>query len=278
MQRSDVPTKFPIPFANGASGIYIRPIPLASQIGIEAGAASLTDGFPPVTFDPLASGGVPPWGADFNGLENQITGWVRWLSCGVPVTYDGAFQSAIGGYPQGALLVSASVAGRLWVSLTDNNTTNPDTGGAGWRVSAPYRCGEMFWWPTATPPAYALACDGAAYSRTGIAQGLWLMSGSGAPPFTPGNGTTTFTVPDFRGYFVRAWDNSAGIDPGRAIGTEQDDAFKSHTHNVPVHVSDSSGNGAADGSSTVTNNPPTSATGDTETRPKNIAAQLCICL
>ncbi|KAA1174648.1 hypothetical protein FP026_29625, partial [Rhizobium tropici] len=73
MKASDIPVKFPIPFAASAGGGYIRAIPQASQIGITNGAASLTDGFPPLTFLPVGAGGTPPWGQDFNGILNEIT-------------------------------------------------------------------------------------------------------------------------------------------------------------------------------------------------------------
>jgi microcystin-dependent protein len=280
MQRSDVPVKFTIPFANSAaSPANKRQVPTASQIGIQGGAASLTDGFPPVTFQPLASGGVPPWGADFNGLLNQITAWTRWLSAGVPTSYDSVFQAAIGGYPLGSIVESATTSGRLWTSLVDNNVTNPDTFGVGWRIVAPYRSGEMFWWPFATPPAYAAACDGSAISRTGIGQGIWLQSSGGAPPCGPGNGTTTFTLPDMRGYFARGWDNGRGIDPSRTLGSFQADAFESHAHAVSTtQTSVDSGTAharTADVGTTGTLN--TGATGDTETRPMNVALQMCIC-
>ncbi len=137
MLAADLPDRFPIPFADAAGPSYIRPIPEASQIGIEDGAASLTDGFPPDTFTPVTAGGVPPFGQDFNGLLNQITAWNRWQAAGGPVRYDATFQTAIGGYPQGAVIMSASTVGLFWLSLVDNNTSNPDTGGANWRGFAP---------------------------------------------------------------------------------------------------------------------------------------------
>ena len=49
-----------------------------------------------------------------------------------PVAWDSAFSAAIGGYPSGALVRSTIVATDFWISTTDNNVTNPDTGGAGW--------------------------------------------------------------------------------------------------------------------------------------------------
>lgn len=136
MLSSSVPTKFNIPWANGASTPYIRPVPQASQIGIQNGAASLTDGFPPLTFQPITSGGVPPFGADMNGILNQATAWLRWFSAGGPVAWDSAFSTAVGGYPKNCIVQSATTDGLLWRSTVDNNTTNPDTGGAGWVAAA----------------------------------------------------------------------------------------------------------------------------------------------
>lgn len=132
MLASQIPTKFGIPFASSAGGAYSRPVPDASQIGIQAGAASNTDGFPPVTFIPESAGGTPPFGQDFNGLLNQVTKWARWQAAGGPVPYDSAFQAAIGGYPLGAT-VAALTFGYVWLSTTDGNATNPETGGAGWQ-------------------------------------------------------------------------------------------------------------------------------------------------
>lgn len=132
MQASAIPIKFPIPFGNAAGAGYIRPIPQASQIGITGGAASLTDGFPPLTFLPLGSGGVPPFGQDFNGLMKQVTQWSQWMNAGGPIPYDASFQIAISGYPMGAIVQSVSTFGLLYLCTVDNNTSNPDTGGAGW--------------------------------------------------------------------------------------------------------------------------------------------------
>ncbi len=131
MKFSDIPLKFQIPFANSAESGYIRAIPQASQIGVTNGAASLTDGFPPLTFLPVGSGGVPPFGQDFNGILNEITQWIQWQNAGGLVTYDATFSTAIGGYPKNALL-SGTALGVIWFNTIDNNTANPDSAGAGW--------------------------------------------------------------------------------------------------------------------------------------------------
>jgi hypothetical protein len=133
MQLSNAPTKVTVPFANSGTK---NAIPTASQIGVTPGAASYTDGFPPLTFTPLASGGVPPAGADFNGILNAITASVRWGMAGGLYAYDGTFSTAVGGYPRGAIVNSADATG-AWRNLTDNNTTNPDSGGTGWITAFP---------------------------------------------------------------------------------------------------------------------------------------------
>lgn len=131
MQSSSVPSKFPIPFANSAGGLYTRTIPQASQIGIQDGAASLTDGFPPKCFVPVASGGTPPFGKDFNGLLKQVTQWNQWQQAGGPIVYDSSFQSAIGGYPMGAI-IEIVAGGPAFMSTVENNTIAPAVGAAGW--------------------------------------------------------------------------------------------------------------------------------------------------
>jgi hypothetical protein len=130
MQSSSVPPKVPVPFANSGAKTTI---PTASQIGITPGAASLTDGFPPLTRTPKTAGGVPPTGSDMNGILWLISAWSRWSGAGGPVIFDSAFATAIGGYPAGAILASTTV-GRRWLNTVDNNATNPDTGGAGWAM------------------------------------------------------------------------------------------------------------------------------------------------
>ena len=131
MQSTNIPSKIPLPFANSAGSSYKNTIPVASQIGITNGKASLTDGFPPLTFQAISAGGVPPFGADFNGILNEITAIQQWQEAGGFFPYDSAFSTTVGGYPKGAVLQSTTFNG-FWTSTVENNTSNPDTGGAGW--------------------------------------------------------------------------------------------------------------------------------------------------
>jgi hypothetical protein len=132
MDDSSAPVKLPAIWANGATSPYVRSIPVASQVGIQNGAASLFDGFPPNCFIPLAAGGAGPFGSDHNGILQQVTAGLQWVQAGGPWVYDAAFQTAIGGYPKSSIVASATTAGRYWWSSVDNNLTDPDTGGAGW--------------------------------------------------------------------------------------------------------------------------------------------------
>jgi hypothetical protein len=135
MQRvTSQPLKMPTPWASGAGAGFIRPVPNASQIHVTPGAASFSDGFPPLTFTPVAAGGVPPFGADMNGVLNQVTAWERWQQAGGPIRYDPTFQGAIGGYPAEARVGSNTVPNLIWQSTADNNLTNPDAGGGGWQT------------------------------------------------------------------------------------------------------------------------------------------------
>lgn len=127
-----------------------------------------------------------------------------------------------------------------------------------------------------------------------------------------GNGTSTFRLPDYRGYFLRGWDNGAGNDPdvnnrvnsGNGttddhVGTKQQDAFEEHEHRLKT-----SGGSQGDGTDAVFLDEPcdndhqghfthgtynawpssdcedhefsTYFVGGSETRPKNIYVMYCI--
>lgn len=130
MQSADIPSKSPKVFGESAGGTYIRTVP---QTTADPAAASFDTGFPPQTFTDEGAGGTPPDGRDFNGILNFLSAWSRWQASGAPVAYDATFQTDIGGYPRGAVVMSAVTFGLFWLSTTENNVTNPDGGGAGWR-------------------------------------------------------------------------------------------------------------------------------------------------
>ena len=130
------PTKITVPFANSA-GTYKNTIPVPSQISITPGAASFTDGFPPLTMTPKASGGLPPFGQDMNGVLFNVTQAIQYSQAGGLFPYDSVFSTAVGGYPNGAV-VQASDRSCLWLNSVANNTTAPESFGAGWSPLCAY--------------------------------------------------------------------------------------------------------------------------------------------
>lgn len=132
MDDSNAPLRFGAIWASGATSPYVNyPVPEAAS-GLDPGRASFELGFPPLTFQSISTGGVPPFGSDFNGLMFQTTAALQWLQAGGPNFYDSTFAGEITGYPKGAILASAVAVGHFWINIVDNNTSNPDTGGGGW--------------------------------------------------------------------------------------------------------------------------------------------------
>ncbi len=130
MKIADIPARYPVPFAHSAGTGFVNDIPV--EPSPTPGRASFEQGFPPANFDQIAAGGIPPYGADMNGLQKSITAWLQWAQAGgVPMGFDATFSTAIGGYPKGAFL-QASTVGKFWISSADDNATNPDAGGANW--------------------------------------------------------------------------------------------------------------------------------------------------
>lgn len=57
-----------------------------------------------------------------------------------------------------------------------------------------------------------------------VDEGIWTNSANHSwTAFSRGDGTTTFRVPDFRGEFMRFFDDARGIDASRVLGTQQSD-------------------------------------------------------
>ncbi len=118
--------------------------------------------------------------------------------------------------------------GTQWVRLLDKSKDAVPTG-------------AIFSFPKSTPPTGYLECDGSAINRTVYAD-LFALIGV---TYGAGDGTTTFNLPDYRGQFLRGFDNAAGVDPnaaarldrgdgttGDAVGTKQNNGTASHNHSV----------------------------------------------
>ncbi|EEX7441038.1 phage tail protein [Escherichia coli] len=73
-------------------------------------------------------------------------------------------------------------------------------------------------WPSATPPAGWLKCNGAAFSSE-----MYPKLAKAYP---------TNKLPDLRGEFIRGWDDGRGIDAGRALLSFQTGMLEKHRHIV----------------------------------------------
>lgn len=144
----------------------------------------------------------------------------------------------------------------------------------------PVPVGAVFYMARSTVPQGYLEANGQAVSRTTYAA-LWQYLGS---PNT-GDGATTFNLPDYRGEFIRGWDNGRGIDTNREIGSIQYGSIESHTHayvdtyfkefwgpTPPYQGNYTGSRGGVDNDNSDYNyNRTTDPTGSNETRPRNVA-------
>lgn len=168
MQLSDIPNKLVLPWATSGNK---NNIPVASQIGITAGAASLADGFPPLTMTPVAAGGVPPSGLDMNGILYEMSAILRWANAGGGYAYDATFatDTYVGGYPKGARVMRSDGMG-YWFNTVENNTTDPEAAGAA----------AAGWVPDYQAGATAVAMSGSSVTLTPAQYGKPLIVITGA--------------------------------------------------------------------------------------------------
>ncbi|MDP9501832.1 phage tail protein [Pseudomonas protegens] len=140
--------------------------------------------------------------------------------------------------------------------------------------------GSMVAFPRASVPPGFLEIDGsvqsiAAYPDLAAYLGTTFNKGD--------EGAGNFRLPESRGEFLRGWDHGRGINAGRALGSYELDELKSHAHEYPFRLGLATA--ATGGNATVPSNliagspstmPPTSASGGTETRPRNLSVMWCI--
>jgi microcystin-dependent protein len=115
--------------------------------------------------------------------------------------------------------------------------------------------GQISNFPGTTVPAGWLKANGQTVSRIEYSY-LWsyaqsssnIAANEGAKTdgqFGPGNGSTTFSLPDLRGVHLRNWDDGKAIDTGRVIGSNQDDQNKLHGHTASTESAGSHSHSAS---------------------------------
>ncbi|MEY0321434.1 hypothetical protein AB7W01_21225, partial [Providencia stuartii] len=101
-------------------------IPENFSSSMESNQATWDTGFGQITMIPVAAGGLPPKGQDFNGIFNQISENVVYLSMGGRFKFSADYAAAINGYPKGAILQSDDEK-KEYQSIIDNNKVNFNT-------------------------------------------------------------------------------------------------------------------------------------------------------
>jgi len=114
--------------------------------------------------------------------------------------------------------------------------------------------GTIMWFGANSIPTGYIKANGAAVSRSTYSA-LFAVIGT---TFGAGDGSTTFNVPDLRGYFARGWDDGRAVDTGRVFGSNQTDAIQGHFHGYRRYPALGGGGGntqqATPGSGLIDNN------------------------
>lgn len=149
----------------------------------------------------------------------------------------------------GAFTITCKTAGGTGVTLPAAQPTQVAGDGTNiYAVSSSGRTGDLAFTTGNTAKIGTVKANGSLLSRTTYAALYAYAVSSGnmaandgawtSGQYSPGDGATTFRVPDWRGYHPRAWDDARGIDSGRAVGSVQADALLTHLHPVsdPTHT------------------------------------------
>lgn len=122
MKSTDLVQPMAVQTAIAINGDKTIPNQTASSID----TSSIETGFLPITSQPLSSGGQAPERTDFNGMFYLSTDQRVFLQNGGVITYSADVVSAIGGYPQNAILGYIDNSGNFGFvkSLIDDNAYN----------------------------------------------------------------------------------------------------------------------------------------------------------
>jgi phage-related tail fiber protein len=145
--------------------------------------------------------------------------------------------------------------------------------------------GRIEEYAAATPPRNTIKANGAELSRALFwrlfkhaqeSGNLVDQASKDRGQYGTGDGVNTFTIPNLRGEFLRAFDDGAGVDTGRVLGSWQVDEFKSHNHAQSRRQASNAGGGSYGRAHSSLETVSTGSTGGNETRPRNIAILYCI--
>ena len=173
--------------------------------------------------------------------------------------------------------ISGGLSTILTSDLTPNRSLVSDASGkvaVGAATVGLIPCGAVTVSASNTVPSGWLAANGAAVSRSAYSALFGVIS----TLYGAGDGTSTFNLPDLRGYFVRGAGTNVDGSASGTFGAKQQDELQSHTHTYNAAVQSTnvfeSNNDITSIRTTISAT--SGATGGTETRPKNIAMLYCI--
>ncbi len=186
-----------------------------------SGRASFSSGFPEETQQPLASGGVAPSRADFNGILHMLSALGFWQQSGGLFSYKAHLNYAVP-----SIVYHAS---KLWWCEAANGPDVAVTGvvepGANELCWTEFTCkfdgtpvGYIGLYAGLNAPSGYLALDGSAFSPTAYPK-LYAVLGSNI-------------LPDYRGLFARGYNPAGTVDPdgaSRGILSKQGDAIRNIT-------------------------------------------------
>lgn len=219
------PNKIPMPFSTNGD---MREIP--TEQGDLIGRASWSTGFGTEFSQRLPPNGKgsPVSRLDFNAILNAISQIAYFVQSGGIFQYDDSLE-----YQANRSLVFYD--GQLYFCIKDNGPSNtivaPGSNASVWQPLLVFAqskyptVGNIIYRASNKIPANLCICNGSEISREQYSE---LFADIGTT-FGEGDGSTTFNLPDLRGIFIRGADLGRGLDPGRTIGSYQEDAQQNIT-------------------------------------------------
>jgi microcystin-dependent protein len=125
-----------------------------------------------------------------------------------------------------ALNLKANLASPIF----SGNVALPSTTTVGGTTISFVPAGAVMAFAMGSAPAGWLWANGQAVDRAG-ASGYPALFAAIGTTYGAGNNSTTFNLPDLRGYFVRAWGTNGDGTTTGAFGAKQSQMFQDHTHN-----------------------------------------------
>lgn len=232
----------------GHKNVGNSPLPPETQAVPNSGRTSFELGFPPECSKPIADGGVPPYGQDFNGILRQITANLEWYSRGGQFNWDETRSyspPAIVGYN-----------GAFYLAVSDSKGQVPANSTQYWKKLLDYAdmvvvksqidealsslTGTIAWFAcdAGKQGAGYLVCDGKQVSRSTYSS---LFSVIGVK-YGTGDGSTTFNLPNLIDRV--AWGGTSGIGAYRQAGLPNITGKFSAREFTSYHNRDFQGEGA----------------------------------